>query len=432
MIIRKIAVIYFALLATFTLFIILTFTIPTSGIKDNLIKSVEQINEEGLWYKPMGIYLFQIDNMTDCIMMDINACADSENPVRSAMITNYVLPDEDNSTPAYENITGKTLDILINGQKKSDNINNYARYWHGYQVILRPLFLFFNYNQIRILNYIIFTLLAAISIVMLYKVLGSGYALTFLAALVLSNTMIVPLAIQFSTCFYISIIAMLIFLTRPKFAHDTEKSIIIFFITGAVTSYMDFLTTPILTLGFPLIVAAAISAGSRNMAKNIAMQSISWFGGYALLWSSKWMMAWILTGENVVDSAIGSARLRMGNTIVFGGSEMTMNEFFDIITTKISSIINPLWILFIIFVLIIIATTYIYINRQRMSNERWLFMIAIMPLLWFTIMKNHSLQHIFFTWRDWILTLWCIMIFMCNNKKKTHSNNENRSPDTLL
>lgn len=117
MIIRKIAVIYFALLATFTLFIILTFTIPTSGIKDNLIKSVEQINEEGLWYKPMGIYLFQIDNMTDCIMMDINACADSENPVRSAMITNYALPNEDNSTPAYENITGKTLDILINGQK---------------------------------------------------------------------------------------------------------------------------------------------------------------------------------------------------------------------------------------------------------------------------------------------------------------------------
>ena len=43
--------------------------------------------------------------------------------------------------------------------------NEYSRYWHGYQIILRPLLCIFNYKQIRIINYIavfsLFSLFAA-------------------------------------------------------------------------------------------------------------------------------------------------------------------------------------------------------------------------------------------------------------------------------
>jgi len=416
---KKIFVSYCFLLSIFTLLIILVFMIPTSSIKQNIAASAKQIQKEGLWFQPLGFYLFQIDNMTDCIMMNINVCADSEYPIKSAMSAKYTLPSQNsNNERIYENIAGTTLNVSINGYDKSVEINNYARYWHGYQIILRPLLTFLNYNQIRILNYIIFTVLMAITIIMLYKTSGKIYALTFLTTMIMSNIMIVPLSIQFSTCFYISMIAMLVFLIRPELAYNNEKTTIIFFLIGAITSYMDFLTTPLLTLGFPLIVITSIAVNQNNKIKNIAIKSISWFSGYTLLWASKWIIAWILTGENVINSAVNSAQLRLGNTIVFGGNEMPMGDFFNIIITKISLIINPLLILFIIFVLIIIVATYLYKNKQRIKSEGWLITIALMPLLWFIVMKNHSLQHIFFTWRNWILTLWCMMIFLCYNNNK--------------
>lgn len=430
--IKKIFISYCFILSIFTLLIIIVFIIPTVSIKQNIAASAKQIQKEGLWFQPFGFYLFQIDNMTDCLMMNINACADSDHPVEAAMTAKYVLQSHNNNNKRiYKNLINNTLDISTNEYDKSTEMNSYARYWHGYQIILRPLLTFLNYNQIRILNYIIFTVLMVITIIMLYKTSGKIYALTFFATMVISNIMIVPLAIQFSICFYISMIAMLVFLIRPELSYNNEKTAIIFFITGAITSYMDFLTTPLLTLGFPLIVTTSIAAKQNNKIKNIAMKSISWFSGYTLLWASKWIIAWILTGENVIYSAINSAQLRIGNTIVFGGNEMQMDEFFNIITKKISLIINPLLILFIIFVLIIIIATYFYKNRQRIKEEGWLITIALMPLLWFIVMKNHSLQHIFFTWRDWILTLWCMMIFVFYNKKK-QSNYENSRTHTML
>lgn len=414
----KITILYTILACIFTMCIVAVFTIPTKYLKQNIEQSAVQIQKEGLWFQPLGFYLFQIDNMTDCIMMNINVCADSEYPIKSAMSAKYILPSQNsNNKRIYENIANTTLEISKYGYNESSQINSYARYWHGYQTILRPLFIFLNYNQIRILNYIIFTILIVITIIMLYRTLGKIYALTFLTTMIISNIIIVPLAIQFSTCFYISMIAMLIFLIKPKLAYNNEKTTIIFFLIGAITSYMDFLTTPLLTLGFPLIVITSIAVNQNNKIKNITIKSISWFSGYTLLWASKWIIAWILTGENVINSAINSVQLRLGNTIVFGGNKMPMDEFFNIIIKKISLTINPLLILFIIFVLIIIVAIYFYKNSQRIKSEGWLIIIALMPLLWFIVLKNHSLQHIFFTWRNWILTLWCMMIFLCYNNK---------------
>lgn len=205
----------------------------------------------------------------------------------------------------------------------------------------------------------------------------------------------------------------------------------IFFTTGAVTSYMDFLTTPLLTLGFPLVIVTAMDVNRKCKIKNILAQSVAWISGYASLWASKWVMAWILTGENVFESAIGSAMLRIGDTIVFGGEEMSMESFFNKIITKISSIVYPLLVLLIIFAMISVIAIYFYKKKNSIKDDMPLFLISIMPLLWFIIMKNHSLQHIFFTWRDWILTLWCFIILLCHTYKNKNCN-ENCRTDTML
>ena len=411
--IRKLFCLYIILISIFTILLISVFTISTSAIKNNIVESVRQIQKEGLWFQPLKLYFFQIDNMTDCLMMNINASSDSDNPVRSSMMANYSQPYKYGDTGTYLKMDQTTLDIAENGANESTIFSDYARYWHGYQVVLRPLLCFFNYNQIRILNYILFFILLSITIFLLYKKINIIYAISFGVTLVLSNIIIVPLAIQFSTCFYIAFIGMITILHRQK-TIDCKQSALLFFTIGALTSYMDFLTTPILTLGFPLVVFIAVNK-EKDRLKTLFTQSFIWLLGYASIWASKWLIGWILTGENIIDTAMACAQQRVGNTIVFGGVEMPMNQFFEIILSKLSNMIYPVCIA--IGVAIGLLIIFFYKNRNKVKKFNWLVIIAIMPIAWFIIMKNHSLQHIFFTWRDFMLTLWCMLIFAFSNTK---------------
>lgn len=421
--ILKLSLTYITLLAAFTLLLTATFAIPTRLVRGYVAESAQQIIDEGLWFKPMGFYLFQIDNMTDCLMMHISAYADSDHPLRAAMLAENAKAYDKDFTQAYTNAAATTLAVAEKGRTAFADKNYYARYWHGYQVVLRPLLCIMDYGQIRTLNYVLLTLLTIVVTLFLHIRGGKAWSFTFVAMLLLSNAMIIPLAMQFSTCFYIALTAMLLFLLKPHLTGQPDRQLIIFFTVGAVTAYLDFLTTPLLTLGMPLMAMAATTKRNNITTANIGRNSLSWACGYASLWASKWVLTWALTGYNALTDAVENAKLRIGNTIVFGGEEMSMSQFFDIINAKISSFISPLFILLILLSLISVVVFYLWRNRAYRSANGWLLLIAAMPLLWFAVMKNHSLQHIFFTWRDFMLTLWCFMLLIVRNhemkKQKT-------------
>ena len=62
----------------------------------------------------------------------------------------------------------KELYDLMHGEKIEDSFE-YARYWHGYLVLLRPLLALFNYSAIRIILLVITLLSMAILAILLYK-----------------------------------------------------------------------------------------------------------------------------------------------------------------------------------------------------------------------------------------------------------------------
>ena len=45
----------------------------------------------------------------------------------------------------------------------------YFRYWHGYMIFLRPLLVFFNYSEIRVILVLVITLLAILLVFFTYK-----------------------------------------------------------------------------------------------------------------------------------------------------------------------------------------------------------------------------------------------------------------------
>jgi len=407
--IKKITILYLILVIVFTSLLTLAYSLPTNSIKRNVAISALQIEKEGIWWKPLGFYLFQIDNMTDCIMLGTSICNNQKSNLKAAMLAERATPNSNLVTDFYLKITTYTYQDATNTHRLPYLYTNYARYWHGYQIILKPLLCIFNYQQIRIINYVIFFTLTVFVILLLYRKIGLYAALTFGITLAICNIFIVPLAIQFSTCFYIAFFSMIIFLKSPNWTHSSSNQTLIYFSIGAITSYLDLLTTPIITLALPLIV---ILLTQSITCKKITMLSVSWGTGYTLLWITKWMLAWLFTGCNILDDAIRAAELRVGNTIYFGGTEITFLQFFQIIWSKAQSFLSStIWLTFVL-VSIICITWVIIRNIQFLKKEKYIVCIMSMPLLWFIILKNHSIQHIFFTWRDWVITLWCILILL--------------------
>lgn len=420
--IKKTALLYCLLMAVFTASLIAAFAIPAAPIKKNVAASAQQISSERLWWQPMGLYLFQIDNMTDCMMLSICACDHQPTAARRAMLAEHAILKQDGSTPDYKLIDKATyLYASGNGGDRLQYID-YARYWHGYAVVLRPLLCLFSYWQLRTANCIALAMLAIATTVLLYRRAGGRAAMTFAATLALTNSMIVPLAFQFSTCFYIAMGAMCLVLAVPAATGSRHRTALLFFTVGAVCSFADFLTTPVITLGMPLATLCLLRKDTT--LRQAAGYSCSWAGGYASVWASKWILAWAVTGYDVVDNALSSAATRIGSTIVFGGREMPMSEFFALLADKAESAAGPYALPAAAAIAATAAAWGIYMSRRAIRRQPCLALVALMPLVWFAVMKNHSLQHIFFTWRDWLLTLWCCLLMACHSErlKKSKTN----------
>lgn len=411
--IKKTVILYFILAIAFTSLLTLVYSLPVTSIKKHVATSAMQIAHEGVWWKPCNFYLFQIDNMTDCLMLGTSICDHEKPALKAALLNERATPKSSEVTDYYRKITTYTYQDATGHHQAPYEYTNYARYWHGYQVVLKPLLCLFDYYQIRIINYLTLGALAIATILLLYKKVGKYAGLTLGLTLIISNFFIVPLAMQFSTCYYIAFISMLILLLTPKWTRSSNKEALFFFGIGACTSYFDLLTTPIITLGLPLIVLLLYQ---HLHVKQLAAYSFSWGAGYALLWITKWIIAWIFTDYNIMEDAIQAAEVRVGNTLYFGGVEMTFAQFFHIVLSKISSLL-PTMAWYIILIAIIVG--FIILIRKNLAlikKEKCLMCILLMPLLWFIALKNHSIQHIFFTWRDWTMSLWCILILISKSK----------------
>ena len=118
--------IFIILIVVFFLSMTLVYCIPTSWIQNNVEKSVEVIENEGeypmyFFYRHSAI----IDEHTDKLMYtSLIQNRDYYNPVQASV-----------------------------------SINQYPRYWHGYQVILRPLTVIFQVQELRYLGMYVFHLL---------------------------------------------------------------------------------------------------------------------------------------------------------------------------------------------------------------------------------------------------------------------------------
>ena len=386
---------YGLLIALFFSLSTLSNTIPQSSIYDNAKESKEYFSQHDTYPEVLNVSYFTLDYFTDALMINIASSGDDEHILDTTLLNPY-------------HSQSKGISEGLNTQNSSD-IEHYSRYWHGYLLVLKPLLIFYSYNQIRIINAIFLLLVTCYCFYLIYIKVGKRIAVSFIISLLLIAFPIVPLTFQFSTCFYIAFIATIILLKFPQLTNTRDGSIIFFFIVGGATSYFDFLTTPQITLGFPL-VAYLIKENRFNKVKELLVLGCIWALGYASIWVSKWLIAYILTGENVIMAAVEQAEYRTAGEY----NTQCLNT-----PIKILSYIIP----FITLFLLCIYKKYT-IGKKAVKDNLYLLLLALFVPAWYLLLRNHSVVHYWFTWRAIVLTIFCILCFM---SKTLNFNNHEQS-----
>ena len=401
--------------------------IPRSAIEENLKESAEFYKKkDGIQrIKNKKIYSY-IHYYADSMLLNIIYCMDSENPIEATLWAKY-----------YET---KKMDVnndFINVVEKSLEANTqYLRYWHGSMLVLRPLLIIFNIEQIYLINIIALSILTLVLFIMLFKK-SKKIAIVFLLALVLVSCWYVPLCIEYSTTFYIMLITSIIaVIIEKKYNKSTcvanSKLFKMFFIAGIITCFVDFLTTEILTIFVPLILVLAIRnheerlESFKKIFKFIILSCVLWSIGYVGMWIAKWGISSVILNINSLEYVKDNAMLRINGLQSLSSYEDLYSSviaknfraipLIDIISNNINK-----W--FVKIMIVGIPTIVLaFFDWKKIKEKKFslaMILIGIMPYIRYLILANHSYRHAMFTYRDQIITIMAILFIIldCFNYK---------------
>lgn len=337
----------------------------------------------------------RLDNFTDCIMMLTSAYTGKHNALEEAAYSYRI----------YKKGASKQESCRLCGAVPKDQAKEhvYTQYWHGYKVFLKPLLTFFNISQIRTLNMYLIVLCVSVIVLLMYQNQISAFIFPYLAGICFLNLPAVAQSLQYSTVFHLTSFALIMLLGFWKSTGFRKYLWLYFLLVGISTSYMDFLTYPIITMTFPLIVLFALNSKNGISLRKAAIQLIGfpalWGIGYGGMWGSKWLIATLVTGKNQFSYALKKVLERSGNTV--GGQKITYGDIMTIMYDYLRK--NAL--MYILVFMILITVLLVLISRGFMQKTKWIFaasfmILACYPFIWYAFLKNHSYQHHFFTYRS--------------------------------
>lgn len=376
--------------------------IPHSAIENNIKSASELIKNEGVYPQYGWSSLHTLDNYTDAVIFDILWMADSEDPVYSGMINNCHRDKEGYDT----NVTLLFHDV-VNGHTDHYELVSYSRYWHGMSIIVRPLLIFLDYTGIKLLNFIFMGSLLLILCILMWKRLSPAYSICFLIVCVLMNLFILPLCMQYVSCFSIAMIGMICILLWPGLVNNPSHTAMFFFAIGSICNFFDLLTTPQLTYGLPFIIFYA-TQNRRDIFRSLFLTGLFWILGYGLTFAAKWTIGSLLTDYNCFTSALETVAKRASSADLTGGNY----SFFYAVKT-ICGVLYMKGLSLVLFILYIIT----FIKRRQHFIENacryyWLLVVATLVPIWYLLMRNHSFVHFgLFAWRALFLTFFSMFLF---------------------
>ena len=451
-VLKYLKVFIIALISLFIL-MLLTSLIPSNIMRKNVQESADYMMTLGE-YNYVNIKMLKAVNKfiyTDTLMLNTAYSIDYKDPIKSFLLArkNYIpgvtkiihinTPKDVPTAKKYlngdypENIKYQIMEL--HDMSYSDDVYEsfeYARYWHGYLIFLRPLLVLFNYHQLGILFSITTIALALVLLYLLYKRFNIFVSLSFLVGMLATDIFIVASCINLIVCFQIAFIFSIYLLLKKDL--ELEKMPLLFFVIGIITNFLDFLTNPIVTLGIPAIICFLIMREKNVKLKNtyaiIFNSIITWTVGYGITWMSKWIITDLLYNRGIIINAIKQVLIRTGldpeNAMPIERLYGRTERYLGIYCNSIIALINCIY--FGIYVLKFYKKEDKLLKNVKKTGP--LIAIILLPIVWGVALINHSTVHAFFTYRNniiFIIGIQLVVLMTCNmcNKNIKNTGDEN-------
>ena len=380
--------------------------IPQKSIEKQVNESADILLEQSVFFSLNEKDIAsKIDRYADSILLNIAYSYDSKHPVESVMHSSYYHEDTQN-----ENLNLKEA-VRMNLTPNTD----YIRYWHGSNIILKPLLLIMNIKEIYILNAILLFILLSIFLILLQKRIHLGAFICMILSCVTISIWYVPFSLEYTCTFVI----MLIFSIISLYIYKMEPSTLFcFFVAfGNITAYFDFLTTETLTFSLPIICIISMQYKNNilhtlsDYLQFLCKTGIAWLTGYASAWIMKWSISSIVLNINTFQLALHQANTRfIGQVEDISFAQQTFGSFARNISCLVPfNYLTEHTLLIVLLTINFIAILY-YLFRKKKSPyiSNILFFIALIPYIRFVILSNHSYIHYFFTYRAQLTSIFAL------------------------
>lgn len=387
--------------------LIITVYLPDEKVKENTKQAAQTFKETTAIFPEIeiGRAYTTVDHYADSIWLSIIYSLDKNDPLASIMKASY--HHDQNKT-----ITTNFLE-LTTGEAKAET--EYVRYWHGSIVWIKPLLMFFSLEQIYQISSAIVWGLLILLLILLAKVDWRA-VIAFIIAIIMIAFFVVPQCLEYTGVFVLTFLISILVLVKDKGKNSLMYHL--FFITGALTCYFDFLTVEMLTILLPLTIIL-IKRNKQNqigttkeMLKFIFTSLILWLIAYAGMYLTKWILASIILNKNCIIQAIQSADIRINGEVRY----IEESQMWIQAIKRNFDIVNPIFFIrkkyYLYAMLPIIWLGILVINHHQGKKISYLIsmsILSLMPYLRYIALRNHSCYHFIFTFRLQLVT---IIIFM--------------------
>ncbi len=407
--------------------------IPKNNIKQHVKESADILLENDVFfYINKDDYASRIDRYADSILLNIAYSYDEQHPFKAIMLSSYY----------YEATQNENYNLKKTVTQNTTPNKEYIRYWHGSNLIVKPLLLLTNIKGIYTINAIIIIVLLIISLILLWKHFNKAVAICMLISCLTVSLWYVPFSLEYTWNIIIMLIAII--LSINMYAKKSHNLIYLFIVIGNVTAYFDFLSTETLTFTVPTICILLLKHKTNPLStkmdyfKSILQTGTSWLIGYSFAWISKWLIASVALQTNVFQLALQQADTRISSEVA---NLPAMNQVISAITRNIvclfpfSYLKEYAFFVFIITISIISILYYLFKKQNNTELSTVLCIIALIPYIRFGIITNHSYLHYFFTYRAQLASIFALGLTivygidtrlltkewskLCKHKKKT-------------
>ncbi len=410
--ILKYIILFISMIIIFSVSMIITYSLPNGAINENVKDSYEEIIKSSNMYGQSIINSYY-DTYSD--MLILNMALNRGTDINQSSIERAFENSRYSESISDKTFGGQEIPLKkVIYDRNLLNNQEYSRYWHGTQTLIRPLLMIFTYNEIKFLMTIILFMLLFWASYEMNKNVGKGITSAFIFSMLIVAINAVPMVLQFAPPFMVMLIGIIIL--NILIQKDKEKFIpYLFFLLGSVIAFYDTLTVPIITLGIPLINLiiynyrknVKIRTNIFSLIKNSAL----WGVAYASTYVSKWIIASVVLGKDAISLAIKNLFFRIDGDL----STTVEISILNSIEQNLKFLTNEVfW--FLVFIIIIIFCITIIRKKIIETNVYKLIIPTILiityPFIWYGILIEHSINHAYISFRMLSITVFGILAFM--------------------